>query len=104
MGNTMTESDIQLTEEIDIELLNPGRYKNIVHNDDVTPVDFVIAMLMQVFNHPEEIAKELTLQVHNEGSGIAGVFSYEVAEQKGIEATLMARQHGFPLSITIEEE
>lgn len=100
----MTETDVQLTEEIDIELLNPGKYKNVVHNDDVTPVDFVIAMLIQVFGHQEDRAKALTLQIHNEGAGIAGVFSYEVAEQKGIEATLMARQHGFPLSITIEEE
>jgi ATP-dependent Clp protease adaptor protein ClpS len=84
--------------------LNPGKYKVVVHNDNVTPMEFVIDMLMKIFNHNEEVSKKLTMEIHNDGAGIAGVFSYEIAEQKGIEATLMARQHGYPLAIKIEEE
>jgi ATP-dependent Clp protease adaptor protein ClpS len=100
----MNDTEVKQIEDIDIELLNPGKYKVVVHNDNVTPMEFVIDMLMQIFNHNEEVSKKLTMEIHNDGAGIAGVFSYEIAEQKGIEATLMARQHGYPLAIKIEEE
>ena len=100
----MEEIDTKQIEEIDIELLNPGKYKVVVQNDDVTPMEFVIARLVQIFNHTEDHAKDITIQIHNNGAGIAGIFSYEVAEQKGIESTLLARQHGWPLAIKIEEE
>ena len=52
----------------------------------------------------EADAVKITLQVHVEGAGIAGVYSHEVAEQKGIEGTLLAREHGWPLALKIEEE
>jgi ATP-dependent Clp protease adaptor protein ClpS len=100
----MEEIDTKQIEEIDIDILNPGKYKVVVQNDDVTPMEFVIAMLMQIFGHDEDRAKDITLRIHHDGAGIAGIFSYEVAEQKGIESTLLARQHGWPLSIKIEEE
>jgi ATP-dependent Clp protease adaptor protein ClpS len=100
----MEHADIKEVEEIDIEILNPGKYKVVVQNDDVTPMEFVIAMLMQIFGHSEDRAKDITLRIHHDGAGIAGIFSYEVAEQKGIECTLLARQHGWPLAIKIEEE
>jgi ATP-dependent Clp protease adaptor protein ClpS len=100
----MAEIDTKQIEDIDVELLYPGKYKVVIQNDDVTPMDFVIALLMQVFNHNEDRAKEITLDIHRKGNGIAGVYTYEVAEQKGIEATLLARQHSWPLAIKIEEE
>jgi len=103
-GKLMQDADIKEVEEIDIEILNPGKYKVVVQNDDVTPMEFVIAMLVQIFGHSEDRAKDITIQIHNNGVGIAGVFTYEVAEQKGIESTLLARQHGWPLAIKIEEE
>lgn len=89
---------------IDIEIPNPGKYKVIIANDDSTPMDFVIALLVTIFKHNESAATAITMQVHEEGSGVAGVYSYEVAEQKGIEGTLLARQHGWPLQITVEQE
>jgi ATP-dependent Clp protease adaptor protein ClpS len=82
----------------------PGKFKVIVCNDDVTPVEFVIAMLMKVFRHDERTAVELTLQVHDQGKGIAGVYTFEIAEQKAIDATNMARLNNFPLVIKIEAE
>jgi ATP-dependent Clp protease adaptor protein ClpS len=90
--------------ETDMEIHNPGKYKVIIANDESTPMDFVIALLMTIFKHNEETATDITMKIHNEGSGIAGVYSYEVAEQKGIEGTLLARQHGWPLQITVEQE
>jgi len=100
----MTQVFAEHETEIDIEIPNPGKYKVIIANDDSTPMDFVIALLLNIFKHSEQAATAITLQVHEEGSGVAGVYSYEVAEQKGIEGTLLARQHGWPLQITVEQE
>lgn len=82
----------------------PSKYKVIVCNDDVTPVEFVITMLMAIFRHNEQTATDLTLRIHHSGSAVAGVFSYEVAEQKTIDGTNLARANGFPLIIKVEPE
>jgi len=82
----------------------PGKFKVVVCNDDVTPADFVIAMLMKIFRHDERTAVNLTIQVHEQGKGVAGVFTFEIAEQKAIDATNMARLNNFPLVIKIEAE
>lgn len=86
------------------QLKEPGKFKVIVCNDDFTPVDFVIAMLMEVFNYDNSRAVALTLSVHNKGSAIAGIYPHEIAEQKGIDATNMARVNGYPLVIKVEAE
>jgi len=82
----------------------PGKYKVLVLNDDVTPVDFVVAMFIRVFRHTEAGALELTMKIHNEGSAIAGIYSFEIAEQKIADATNLARTHGFPLILKAEAE
>jgi ATP-dependent Clp protease adaptor protein ClpS len=100
----MAETKIKEDVEVDVDLQNPGRYKVVILNDDHTPIDFVIALLMHVFKHTDERAREITLQVHHDGAGIAGTYPYEIAEQKGIESTQLARQNGWPLAIKIEAE
>ena len=82
----------------------PSKYKVIVFNDDQTSVEFVIAMLITVFNYSQEYALKLTLEIHNAGSAVAGVYTYEVAEQKIIESSEMARNHGYPLILKAEAE
>jgi ATP-dependent Clp protease adaptor protein ClpS len=82
----------------------PSRFKVIVCNDDVTPVEFVVAMLVAVFNHGQGEALQLTIKVHNDGSAVAGTFTYEIAEQKSVDATQMARSHGYPLVLKVEAE
>jgi ATP-dependent Clp protease adaptor protein ClpS len=86
------------------KLKEPGKYKVIVCNDDVTPVEFVVSMLVIVFRHDEKSALELTLKIHNSGSAVAGIFNYEVAEQKALDATNLARASGYPLIIKVEPE
>lgn len=81
----------------------PPKYKVVICNDDVTPVEFVIALLMRVFNYNENDALQLTLEIHNIGGAVAGVFTYEIAEQKSIDSMTMARNHGYPLVTKIEE-
>lgn len=102
MAETKTKDNINTDEDFDI--ISPGLYKVILQNDNHTPVDFVIALLMHIFKHTEDSAKEITMQVHEDGAGIAGVYTYEVAEQKGVESTMLARQNGWPLAVRVEEE
>ena len=96
--------DIQLDEKIKVRYKEPKNYKVVMLNDDSTPMDFVIIMLMQYFKHTEETAVSLTNQIHVEGSGVAGIYSYEIAEQKSLEVAKEAQSHGFPLQLKIEEE
>lgn len=100
MADTITKSK-EITKN---KLKEPGKFKVLVLNDDYTPMDFVIALFITVFKHPEGQAVDLTMKIHNEGSAIAGVYTYEVAEQKGIDATTLAREHGHPLQIKVEAE
>ena len=100
----MTDVDVKIDEKIKISITEPKRYKVLFLNDDKTPIDFVIELMMRVFKHTREVAEQLTLAVHNEGSAVVGVYNYEIAEQKGVEATNQARQAGFPLQIKIDQE
>lgn len=82
----------------------PPKYKVIYINDDKTTMEFVISSLIDYFQYTEEQALDKTHEIHEEGSGVVAVYSYEIAEQKGIEVTLAARSQGFPLQLRIEPE
>jgi len=81
----------------------PSRYNVIILNDDYTPMDFVIKLLIEVFNKDINQAKDVTMQIHEKGKAIAGSYNYEVAEQKVSEVTLISRHHGHPLKAIQEE-
>jgi len=100
----MPGTDIQIDEKIKSTVSEPKRWKVVFLNDDATPMEFVIELLTQVFKHTADSAKDITMQVHETGSGIAGVYSFEIAEAKAVEATSLARANGFPLQIKMEEE
>jgi ATP-dependent Clp protease adaptor protein ClpS len=93
-----------IEEKVVVALQPPKLWKVIFLNDEQTPMELVIQLLTQVFKHTETRAKEITLEIHNTGSGIAGVYPYEIAEQRGVEATSIARANGSPLRIQVEEE
>lgn len=97
-------ADVKLDEKIKIAIQEPKLWKVIFLNDDHTPMDFVVGVLTEIFKHSQETAKDITMQIHSEGSGIAGVYSFEIAEVKAVEATNLARANGFPLQIKLEEE
>jgi len=98
------DTEIVLDEKVDLEIKQPKRYKVVFLNDDTTPMEFVINVLMNIFKHTEDTAKDITMQIHEEGSGVVGVYTYEIAEQKAVETTTLARNHGFQLQIRVEEE
>ena len=91
-------------EKVVVALQPPKLWKVIFLNDDQNPMELGIELLTGIFKHTESTAKDITLEIHETGSGIAGVYPYEIAEQKGIEATGIARSNGSPLRIQVEEE
>lgn len=87
----------------DTDLTFPKRYKVVFHNDDITPMHFVVALLVEVFDQDLQQAQDITTQIHEQGQGIAGVYSHEVAEQKQAECLVYIHAQGYPLKITIDE-
>ena len=89
-------------EKIDLKL--PRKYKVLLHNDDYTPMDFVVMILETIFSKNHEDAVHIMLSVHQKGIGICGTFTHEVAEHKTKTVIDMARQHEYPLKCTMEPE
>lgn len=80
----------------------PPMYKVVLHNDDYTPMDFVIDVLSRFFNMQYEQATEVMLKVHYEGKGVCGVFTAEIAETKVQQVMQYAKEHQHPLLCTME--
>lgn len=98
------DTDVKLDEKIKQKVSEPKKWKVILLNDDHTPMEFVVNILHEIFKHSMESANKLTLEIHETGSAIAGVYSFEIAEIKAVEATQLARANAFPLQIKLEEE
>jgi ATP-dependent Clp protease adaptor protein ClpS len=82
----------------------PRLYRVLMHNDDYTTREFVVEVLRTVFHKPEAEAVQIMLHVHNNGVGVAGVYTFEVAEMKVRTVETLARQREYPLMLTIEPE
>jgi ATP-dependent Clp protease adaptor protein ClpS len=82
----------------------PPRFKVLLYNDDYTPMEFVVALLEQVFGKSPAAATELMLVIHRKGMGVAGVFVLEVAETKVATVHRLAEERGFPLRAGMEKE
>lgn len=97
-------TEAKIEEKVVVSLQPPKLWKVVFLNDDQTPMELVIELLTSIFKHTESKAKEITLEIHETGSGIAGVYPFEIAEQRGVEATTIARANGSPLRIQVEQE
>jgi ATP-dependent Clp protease adaptor protein ClpS len=86
------------------DIPEPVRYNVIYINDEVTTQEFVVETLVIVFNYNQIEAEEMTIKVHKEGSAVVATMPYEMAEQKGVEVTMLARNNGFPLVVKLEPE
>jgi len=82
----------------------PSNYKVLMLNDDYTPMEFVVLVLVNVFNKSESDATSIMLHAHTHGYAVAGVYTFEVAETKIAETLKLAEQAQFPLLSTMEPE
>lgn len=80
----------------------PEKFRVVILNDNSTPMEFVIELLKVIFHHTQEAAVQIMMQVHNNGKGTAGIYTFEVAEQKAMESTQIARTNGHPLGVSVE--
>lgn len=92
-----------LQDKSDIKLKKPKLYKVILHNDDYTTMDFVVEILVIVFNKTILEANSIMMNVHKQGKGIAGVYSYDIAITKINQVDAMAKSKQFPLKTSLEE-
>ncbi len=90
--------------EVQEELEEPPLYRVLLHNDDYTTMQFVVEVLMAVFNKSMEEATRIMLNVHERGVGICGIYPFEIAETKVDTVDTLARENGFPLKCSMERE
>jgi ATP-dependent Clp protease adaptor protein ClpS len=99
-------SDTQIKEKpttvTQVKVNEPGQYKVIYMNDELTTMEFVVETLLDIFDYSPENADKITVKIHEDGMAVVAVLPYEIAEQKGVEVTLSARNSGYPLLIKIE--
>jgi ATP-dependent Clp protease adaptor protein ClpS len=91
-------------EEVGDQVTEPPMYRVLIHNDDYTTKAFVVEALMVVFNKSMDEATRIMWHTHENGTGLCGIYSFEVAETKVKQVTEAARENGFPLKLTIEDE
>ena len=99
-GKTKREENVQLKERIQ----RPRKYKVVMHNDDYTPMEFVIEVLEKFFGKRQDEATQIMLHVHQKGIGVCGIYTYEIAETKAVQVTNYARKYEHPLQMQLEKE
>ncbi|MDX2470774.1 MAG: ATP-dependent Clp protease adaptor ClpS [SAR324 cluster bacterium] len=88
----------------EINLSKPRQYKVMLHNDDYTPMDFVVDILINIFSKDKISAMQVMLNVHNLGRGVCGVYPFEIAETKTQRVHDLAAEFEYPLKASMEEE
>ena len=102
MTQDKQQSDSAIIDDIDTR--EPPMYRVLIHNDDYTSMDFVVAILMQIFGKTEVVAEEIMLNVHTNEVGVAGLYTHEIAETKVAIVHQLAEQSEFPLRCSLEKE
>ena len=100
MSDTQEKTTVKIAPREDIK--EPPEFNVIYINDEVTSQEFVIQTLVLFFGYEYEAAEDMTMKVHVEGSAVVATLPFEMAEQKGIEVTVLARNNGFPLVVKLE--
>jgi ATP-dependent Clp protease adaptor protein ClpS len=94
--------DVALEEDVRDELQQPPKYAVVLLNDDYTTMEFVVEVLQRFFKKTGEEAMQIMLRVHQEGRGVAGVYSHDIAETKVFQVHQLAKSRGYPLHCVIE--
>ena len=99
-----TKTETLVRKKTQKKLKKPHYYKVVLLNDDFTPVDFVVLVLEKIFHRSTSEAQRIMKEVHNKGSGVAGVFHYELAETKAHQANSYSQSHQYPLQCVLEKD
>lgn len=102
--NVGYKNEEEVNEELAESLFESKRYKVVLLNDDFTSMDFVVEVLMELFDHSVDSAINIMLQIHRAGRGVCGSFTYEVAETKVSQVEKRAKENEYPLKAIMEEE
>lgn len=97
-----SQTNIETT--IDQKVKTPRMFVVILHNDDATPMDFVVYLLRIIFRLDDEAATQVMMTVHHNEKAVAGTYSREIAEQKVKEATTLARANNHALRVSMQPE
>lgn len=100
----MAQSDTRTRIKPAEDLKEPPMYRVVYLNDNQTTYEFVVESLIEYFDYTVETAQTITADIHDAGSACVAVLPYEIAEQKGIEVTMLARAQSYPLQIRVEPE
>lgn len=100
----MSKTETKIKIKPNLALAEPPLFKIIYLNDEVTSMEFVVNSLIEYFNYTDDTAVHITENIHSHGSAVVAVLPYEIAEQKGIEVTILARSQGYPLQVKVESE
>ena len=95
--------NVQGLEKERIKIKKPSKFKVIMYNDDFTSMDFVIYILIKIFNKNNEAAFNLMMSVHKGGSAVVGIYSYDIAKTKVEKSLSLAKDEGYPFRIKVEE-
>jgi ATP-dependent Clp protease adaptor protein ClpS len=98
------EGGVGLQEREEKKTQKPRKYKVLLHNDDFTPIDFVAVLVQTVFRKTIDESMQITLQVHEKGMAVAGVYTHEIAETKVAQVHVLARNNQHPLMCSMEPE
>ena len=88
----------------ELKLIEPKMYKVILLNDDITTMDFVVEVLINIFHFNFEKANQVMLEIHCNGAGICGIYTQEIALSKQKQVLNLAKRANFPLQVKVEEE
>ncbi len=102
MGDSRTDIEEGVKTKSRDETDEPSMYKVLLNNDDYTTMEFVVAILENVFNKSNSDATQIMLNVHHEGAGIAGIFTKEIGETKISIVCELAKKNNFPLRCSLE--
>jgi len=98
------DNEVQTRIDINHRVKEPPMFRVIYINDNKTSVEFVVESLIEFFDYTPVTAEKITMDIHETGAATVAVLPYEIAEQKGAEVTLSARQQNYPLQIKLEPD
>ena len=102
--NNHSDNQTLLNEDVKQKIKKPSMYKVLMLNDDYTPMDFVVFLLKRIFGKSDSEATDIMLNIHKNGSGLCGYYSYEIAETKTLQVIKLAKANEHPLQCIFEKK